>query len=464
MQNVPKIVRERLKAATPDVNHPEADVLTAFAERSLPELERGIVLDHLARCGNCRDIVALALPATEPIGEAATSPAGRRWLTWPALRWGLVAAGILAIASLGVVRYQHRGLAQMASKKPALDRFADTEAKNQNAPLPIATAPSAKQDKLQAGPSPNTESVTAANAARDDRRHLTREAPPVPALIFGSPGGVAASALAHGPRMPTQWQQKKGYAFGRSASPGSPAPPSAGKRRAENDLSANVVTPPADQNVEASVAAPQINTQAEGLESLAQDQPVPSQPAGDEAVGKAKAVVTPTNPAPALKRISPVPAPANGAMQDFVVPMPTWTITSTGGLQRSFDQGNSWQAVDVNAALADSSMSLAGATPTSRGVEKRAVKTTPKQPSATLVFRAVTAIAAEVWAGGSGGVLYHSTDAGNQWTRVVPFSAGSVLTGDIVSLEFADPQHGKITTSTGELWTTLNAGQTWQKQ
>ena len=66
MQNVPKIVRDRLQAAAPAVNHPDADLLTAFAERSLPEHERTVVLEHLARCGDCRDIVALALPEPSP--------------------------------------------------------------------------------------------------------------------------------------------------------------------------------------------------------------------------------------------------------------------------------------------------------------------------------------------------------------------------------------------------------------
>jgi hypothetical protein len=64
MQNVPKIVRERLKAATPAAQHPDANALAAFAERLLPERERALVFDHLARCGDCRDIVAWALPAT----------------------------------------------------------------------------------------------------------------------------------------------------------------------------------------------------------------------------------------------------------------------------------------------------------------------------------------------------------------------------------------------------------------
>src|SRR5271165_7368620 len=100
MQNVPKIVRERLRAATPAVNHPDADVLTAFAEHSLPGLERDVVLEHLARCGDCRDIVALALPVADPV-ESAVKPSPTGWLTWPTLRWAFVAAGVFVIASVG---------------------------------------------------------------------------------------------------------------------------------------------------------------------------------------------------------------------------------------------------------------------------------------------------------------------------------------------------------------------------
>src|ERR1700689_830135 len=109
MQNVPKIVRERLKAATPAVNHPDADVLTAFAEHSLPVLERDHVLEHLARCGDCREVVALALPATEAVALAGSDSTARRgWLSWPVLRWGIVAAGILAVTSVGILQYRQR--------------------------------------------------------------------------------------------------------------------------------------------------------------------------------------------------------------------------------------------------------------------------------------------------------------------------------------------------------------------
>jgi photosystem II stability/assembly factor-like uncharacterized protein len=80
------------------------------------------------------------------------------------------------------------------------------------------------------------------------------------------------------------------------------------------------------------------------------------------------------------------------------------------------------------------------------------------------IFRAVSAAGPEVWAGGSAGVLYHSVDGGQQWTRVVPAASGIPLTGDIISIAFPDPQHGQITTSAQEFWFTIDGGQTWQKR
>jgi photosystem II stability/assembly factor-like uncharacterized protein len=76
----------------------------------------------------------------------------------------------------------------------------------------------------------------------------------------------------------------------------------------------------------------------------------------------------------------------------------------------------------------------------------------------------VSANADEVWAGGSGGALYHTLDGGTLWTRVVPSDGGIVLTGDVVSIQFSDPQDGSVTTSSAEVWTTNDAGQTWHKQ
>jgi photosystem II stability/assembly factor-like uncharacterized protein len=147
--------------------------------------------------------------------------------------------------------------------------------------------------------------------------------------------------------------------------------------------------------------------------------------------------------------------------------VPIWTINSAGVLQRSFDQGSSWQNVDVKAGQASAagqlSLELAR---TSRAKEEKDAdnKKTVQREVAPPVFRAVAALGQEVWAGGSGGALYHSQDAGTHWMQVVPSSSGASLSGDIVSLQFSDVEHGKVTTSVPEIWTTNDRGRSWQKQ
>src|SRR3954471_23057450 len=149
MANIPKIVRDRLLApeSVAAMNHPEADVLTAFSERLLPQAERDHVLEHLSRCGECREIVALALPENESNEHAI--PASRARFAWPEFRWAFIAAGLAAILIVGVLQYQlhvHRsGIAyNKPQSPPALaktetPRAADTgaEATQQEARLAI---------------------------------------------------------------------------------------------------------------------------------------------------------------------------------------------------------------------------------------------------------------------------------------------------------------------------------------
>src|SRR5260370_42698501 len=106
MPELPQIVRERLKASPLPGIHPDADVLTAFGERLLPESERARVLDHLSGCGECRKVIALALPASEVADRATARTVQRGWFGWPSLRWAWVAAGIVAVASVGVQQFR----------------------------------------------------------------------------------------------------------------------------------------------------------------------------------------------------------------------------------------------------------------------------------------------------------------------------------------------------------------------
>src|SRR5262252_7067776 len=106
MLHLPKFVRERMKASVSPVSHPDPDVLTAFSERSLPAQERAAVLEHVARCAECRDVLALALPAIEPVTQPV--PTQPDWFRWPVLRWSAVAAGVVIIAAIGIQQYRQR--------------------------------------------------------------------------------------------------------------------------------------------------------------------------------------------------------------------------------------------------------------------------------------------------------------------------------------------------------------------
>jgi hypothetical protein len=479
MQNVPKIVRERLKAATPPAHHPDANVLTAFAEQSLGEDERGLVLDHLARCGDCRDIVALALPASEETAAPARVPASG-WLTWPALRWGLVAAGVAAIAALGVVQYQRR-TENVASKSPAPFAIAAKEAKNQPLAAPGPAAASKKADNLQSPASPAIgDSVDARPATPNRATRMTAE-PSRPTAapnrsVEGNSALVAGGALPHGPRLGNQWQQQNGA---QNQAPAPTAPSPFAKQQAAGNLAANLKVPAVPERVAVENQSAQLDAQAQDLNAIQvqeghqvekgqsqvaegqnkqnKDQAAAAQQSGEDSltrVGKAKpAEAAPSAYSGAVVRGTPIGGPVLASSAQA----PRWTINATGGLQRSFDQGTTWQSVDVNANLASfidaTSIQISGKTSRSK---------VRKVPSP--MFRAVAATGTDVWAGGSAGALYHSTDAGDHWTRVVPASSDAILTGDVVSLEFIDMQHGKVSTSTAEVWTTSDDGQTWQRQ
>jgi photosystem II stability/assembly factor-like uncharacterized protein len=152
--------------------------------------------------------------------------------------------------------------------------------------------------------------------------------------------------------------------------------------------------------------------------------------------------------------------------------MPRWTISAAGGLQRSFDGGKTWQAVDVNAKLAPLAYADSSATNSQITAETSSAKVAKdknsgklaKQKTTAPTFRAVAAAGSDVWVGGSGGALYHSADSGNSWARIVPASAGTSLTGDVLSIDFPDPQHGRVSTSTSEVWASADGGLSWQKQ
>ena len=65
MLEIPKIVRQRLAANLAAGAHPDANLLTAFAEQTLTRRERDSVLRHLSQCSECREVTILSAPEPE---------------------------------------------------------------------------------------------------------------------------------------------------------------------------------------------------------------------------------------------------------------------------------------------------------------------------------------------------------------------------------------------------------------
>jgi len=492
MDSVPKIVEARLRAAEGRVDHPDADTLTAFSERVLPERERSRILEHMARCSECREVLALAYPAEEAVVEVLR-PVRGGWLTWPQLRWGLVAAGIVVVGSYGVLRYRAAShSAAVASYDARRTEGIAKEAKNEAESLPAApeaaSANPAMNEEKKAPVAGLLDQTVKSQRVPEATKQFNRleqfsklEAPSsrgVGGNELRSTAGFRTQALPHGPKPPTQWQQNNtanansnSYAFqSQPAVPASPPP--------------SVMTPPSRQVVVSSPAPAPASAagattggpvrdekQAQDFDTLAvQGQSTTMLPPSGAISGE----VARAKPAEVAKSNAPktdaadayglsTASDTNFSQSAALAPESArWSITAMGGLQRSLDQGKSWQSVDVNVAPAPAgSSNLQFAMKSSR--EKALAKDKADAKEAPEVFRAVSANGPDVWAGGSRGLLYHSTDAGAHWVRVVPSWSGVMLTEDILSLQFADPQRGRILTSSSEIWTTLDAGQTWQK-
>jgi len=123
--------------------------------------------------------------------------------------------------------------------------------------------------------------------------------------------------------------------------------------------------------------------------------------------------------------------PTASPLRTKAMPIPRWALTADGTLQRSFDMGRSWEPITVSLEAS---------------------------------LRALAANGLDIWVGGSAGALYHSEDAGEHWVKVQPISDGRSLAADIIGVEFTDFEHGRLNTASGEVWSTEDAGLTWQKQ
>jgi hypothetical protein len=454
MQDIPKIVLKRLQETAGAEAHPDADLLTAFAEQSLGESERTGVMEHLARCKDCREMVALALPAREAVAVSASTSAARTgWLGWPVLWWSVALAGIIAIASFGIVQYRQRqknetlGSNLTARNEPAATGVqslpqSPAPSESQSIILPAENnkqADKKKQAELQGG----LRSDSTDYFSSQQQAHQVNRARPAAGVMHGAAsGGIAGGNFALG--------SGSGAGVAPKAAPPSPS----STPTVVGDL--KNATP--DET--AKLAARLSGNRAIGAQSSAQTVEVTPQSAEVTASAESQAadqVIESKKEQPSHYQSSAtlgvVEAKDAATMSNLELATPRWSINAEGGLQRSFDGGKTWMEANPD---------LVARTRNAHNFPWK--KKAEVQGSPHPVFRAVSAAGTEVWAGGSAAMLYHSVDSGLHWARVVLSESGAPLTGDITSVEFSDSQHGRIATSASEVWITTDDGKTWRRQ
>jgi hypothetical protein len=163
MQDVPKIVIERLPVAASADPHPEPDLLVAFTERTLSQPEREQVMTHLASCNLCREVVALAMP----IDEVASCPlrASPGWASWPSLRWAFAGVGIFAVLAIAVLRFDQRQKQHEAAVSSPKTQVADSA--TQNSPSSSVVSESASAQNATQTPDPQRSLTSDANAVAE---------------------------------------------------------------------------------------------------------------------------------------------------------------------------------------------------------------------------------------------------------------------------------------------------------
>lgn len=453
MSEIPKIARARLERQSAGAgSHPDADQMTAFLERSLGAREREQVLEHLARCAECREVVAVALPPEETVRVA--QPAREfRWFEWSARggRWAAVAATFVIAVSLVFQTYRQQApLPSFAKKaqdrqaaapatvpaesaKPAEAAPADEAQPRANAAAAKAKPPSSsavavlrdQEKETVSGPS-KLDAVTRAQTGQkkgelaagvgvgsgagggigggrmDDAKKLGKEGKAeVGGTYAAKAAAPSAPAVAAGSMRGPAMQQQQAGALAQQAPP---APPAA-REELHRQAAAEPSRATADQAETAKVTAQNGVRSAETAEKDADKR------ARNDSIGAA--------PADGFAESRRIMSPASATTR--------WIIHESR-VQRSTDSGRTWKDAT---------------------------------PDPQMKFRALARVGSDVWAGGDGGALYHSSDSGAHWTRVpLPEELASAT---LVRVEFTDARHGTLTTSAGETWATSDAGATWRK-
>ena len=467
MTEVPKIVYDRLRAALPEQTHPDPDLLAAFAEQALSATERDAVLQHLALCGDCREVVALSLPAADMVPPQtapqtadvdvrttvarAGAPAPHKLsFAWPNLRWAALAAGVVVAAAALLLHPGKLNQATLPSVNPQVATTAPPASGSQiaSSSVPSSVTSSAPPSSITSSPTEQLAVMAKTDEAQPKSELRLSKKLKAGQVVTPSPQAESGILLADN-------NKDSGQADKLSATP----PASAGafhydarsSRAASETVEASgaaaaVTTEPSTEN--ALVA--RNNAPGNDAPAIEKAKPALQEKQADEEEQKTPAAAVPGPVRLQARNVMSAATLASTAKQSLA-PHVTWAIKA-GVLQRSLDSGQSWQ----DALHAD-------------------------HPLLCYASHDV-----DVWTGGQAGTLFHSADNGVTWVQVQPSIKARQLSSDITHIELRnievrnnelrnnelrgnlrdDARRAEIivSTSNNEIWSSADDGKTWDRK
>lgn len=400
MDKLPQIVRQRL-AALPPGEHPDADVLAAFSERTLAAREREPMLAHLAVCADCREIVALSAASA---GSGAAAPWWRAFLAPRALQWAGAAAVVALVAvALSVNRPEERRAEAPTTQVAELKTAPVTKTE----PSPATNQP--------ASPSTLQRTPQARVVRPGDVHAFTDKAESAGASAASSDAGVAGGVLRGKEEADAKLKaDKQGEASdARSAAGATLADADAARRdgllarEAKDAVSAQAAAAPAAER------------------ARSEDAFTAQRPAGGVAGGRLSA---------SNANMAAESAPSNGTTQKKAMRLavaktagPAWKVEN-GRLQRLDASRSAYDDVSVSTAAR---LSVVGS------------------------------LGTEVWVGGADGSMFYSNDQGAHWIAVSTgaWSKDATFTG----ITPTALRSVEVSLSNGERWRSADGGASWTK-
>jgi hypothetical protein len=485
MQEISNLLRERLTARPAPQNHPDPDLLTAYVEQALGERERAQVVQHLAECRDCREVVSLSMPQEEPaqvVVQPAAPARSRLWL--PAFRWTAVAATIAIAATLVVEKSWKNSSDQQAQ------RYTNSSAPAQ-APFPdkvaVATTPAATDTPLIARPTNDSQlelhnvrpSQSNTASARKDLAKPEAVATGFNQNGNGSPAGAAGGPVPLLPSPPPLAPKKVTTAA-------APVQPRDDRDYLNTSFLDNKQEAQASETVETTGEAAIGGTVANSPKSLPLA-PAPKSSAGSNARtapatpplnadNTRNAFAVSVNP-PTTAQTAPQEKSENNlaSQSGFAKSMGkkvanvVHTLARAGSSEKSSitSFADSSTMANISSNEADGALKSRGSMQwhwqISEGVLMKSTDETQwhkaySSPGTELQFKTLTTVGMgnQVWAGANNGTLVHSWNAGVNWDTLKVPEAGS---SDITSITIDDGW--QIKTSDGQTFVSHDQGKTW---